>query len=63
MATVESFSTTGLDPRRKLNYWNERASETFSPLASDPVDIRTFTGSISRATIGDLTLAEVHSDA
>ena len=63
MATVESFSTFGLDPRRKLSYWNDRATETFSPLVSDPADIRTFNGSIARATIGDLTLAEVYSDA
>ena len=63
MATVESFSTAGLDPRRKLTYWNDRASESFSALVSDPVDIRTFTGSIQRASIGDLTLAEVYSDA
>ena len=63
MATVESFSTFGLDPRRKLSYWNDRACETFSPLVSDPVDIRTFNGSIARAAIGDLTLAEVYSDA
>src|SRR3569832_1017362 len=63
MATVESFSTTGLDPRRKLTYWNDRACETFSPLVSDPVDIRTFNGSIARATIGDLSLAEGYSDA
>ena len=63
MATVESFSTTGLDPRRKLTYWNERACESFSPLVSDPADIRTFNGSIARAAIGDLSLAEVYSDA
>ena len=59
MASVESFSTAGLDPRRKLTYWNERACESFSPLVSDPADIRTFNGSISRAAIGDLTMAEV----
>jgi AraC-like DNA-binding protein len=63
MATVESFSTFGLDPRRKITYWNERACESFSPLVSDPVDIRTFNGSISRAAVGELTLAEVYSDA
>jgi AraC-like DNA-binding protein len=34
-----------------------------SPLSSDPVDIRTFSGSLLRAAIGELTLAEVHSDA
>jgi hypothetical protein len=63
MATVESFSTAGLDPRRKLTYWNERACESFSPLVSDPADIRTFNGSIARASIGDLSIAEVYSDA
>ena len=46
MASVESFSTIGLDPRRKLTYWNDRACETFSPLVSDPADIRSFNGSI-----------------
>ena len=53
----------GLDPRRKLSYWNERATESFSPLVSDPADIRSFNGSISRTRIGDMTIAEVYSDA
>jgi AraC-like DNA-binding protein len=63
MARIVSFSTAGLDPRRKLAHWNDRACESFSPLVSDPVDIRTFDGSIARTTIGDLTLAEVYSEA
>jgi AraC-like DNA-binding protein len=63
MAQVESFSTAGLDPRRKLAFWNDRACESFSPLVSDPVDIRSFNGSIARTTIGDMTLAEVYSEA
>jgi AraC-like DNA-binding protein len=63
MAHVESFSTAGLDPRRKLAFWNDRACESFSPLVSDPVDIRSFNGSIARAAIGDITLAEVYSEA
>jgi hypothetical protein len=63
MAHVESFSTVGLDPRRKLAFWNDRANETFSPLVSEPEDIRAFNGSIVRGTIGDMTLAEVYSDA
>ena len=63
MPHIESFSTSGLDPRHKLNYWNERATESFSPLVSDPADVRNFAGSIARATIGDLTLAEACSDA
>lgn len=63
MAQIESFSTAGLDPRRKLALWNDRACESFSPLVSDPVDIRTFNGSIARTAIGDMTLAEVYSEA
>ena len=63
MAHIESFSTVGLDPRRKLAFWNDRASESFSPLVSEPDDIRMFNGSITRGSIGDMTLAEVYSDA
>src|SRR6478672_6719439 len=63
MAQIASYSTAGLDPRRKLAYWNDRACESFSPLVSDPVDIDSFDGSITRTTIGDLTLAEVYSEA
>ena len=63
MAQLESFSTEGLDARRKLSYWNDRTSESFSPLVSDPADIHTFNGSITRGTIGDITLAEAFSEA
>jgi AraC-like DNA-binding protein len=60
---MQSFSTAGLDPRRRLAYWNERAGESFSPLVSDPVDIGSFHGSIERTAIGDLSLAEAYSEA
>src|SRR5260370_22632812 len=63
MAYIESFSTAGHDPRGKLAFWNDRASESFSPLVSEPEDIRVFNGSIVRGTIGDMTLSEVYSDA
>src|SRR3974390_306347 len=63
MAQIESFTTAGLDPRRKLAFWNDRACESFSPLVSDPVDIRSFNGSISRAGIGGMTPPEVSSEA
>ncbi len=63
MTQIVSFSTAGLDPRQKLTSWNERASESFSPLVSDPVDIHTFNGAIARTEIGELTLADVYSEA
>lgn len=63
MANMESFSTFGLEPRRKLAFWNDRASEGFSPLESEPEDICVFNGSIVRGSIGVMTVAEVYSDA
>jgi len=63
MTHIVSFSTAGLDSRHKLSCWNEQASESFSPLVSDPADIRTFNGSIARTVIGELTLADVYSEA
>src|SRR5665213_615718 len=63
MTQIVSFSTAGLDPRRKAAYWNEHACESFSPVVSVPVDIRTFDGWIARTAIGDMMLADVYSEA
>jgi AraC family transcriptional activator of tynA and feaB len=63
MAHIESFSTVGLDPRVKLAFWNDKASESFSPLLSQPDNIRHFNGSIVRSSIGEMSLAEVYSEA
>jgi len=63
MTNIESFTTVGMDSRRKLAFWNDRACESFSPLVSDPLDLRNFNGSITRATVGDLLIAEVYSEA
>ena len=63
MAHLETFSTIGLHPRRKLEYWNDTASASFTPMVTDPVDPRAFTGLLTRSRVGDLTVAEVYSDA
>jgi AraC-like DNA-binding protein len=63
MAHLETFSTSGLDPRRKLEFWNDSACSSFTPIVSDPVDPRTFQGEITRSRVGELTVAEVYSDA
>jgi AraC family transcriptional activator of tynA and feaB len=62
MVQFETFSTGGLEPRRKLEYWNETACHSFTPIVSDPVDIRSFNGELTRTLVGDLRLAEVYSD-
>jgi AraC-like DNA-binding protein len=60
---MQCFTTSGVDPRRKLAYWNEHAGASFTPLVSDPADIGAFHGSIVRTTIGELSLAEACSEA
>jgi AraC-like DNA-binding protein len=63
MLQLETFTTAGLDPRRKIEYWNDTAAASFTPLVSDPVDLRNFAGRLSRTRLGDITIAEVYSDA
>ena len=63
MAHLETFSTAGMDPRRKMEYWNDMACASFTPLVSDPLDLRTFSGRLSRTRVGELSVAEVFSDA
>jgi AraC-like DNA-binding protein len=63
MSRIESYSTSGVDPRKKLTYWNDCASECFLPLVCDPIDAENFNGSISRATMGECTLSEVSADS
>ena len=62
MVQFETFTTVGLDPRRKIECWNDFASDSFTPLVSDPVDARTFNGEVVRTCVDDLQLAEVYSD-
>ncbi len=63
MIQLETFSTAGLEPRRKIEFWNDMAAASFTPLVSDPVDLRNFSGRLSRSRLGDMTVAEVYSDA
>ena len=63
MAHLERFSTVGMEPRRKFEFWNEMACASFTPISSDPLDLRSFTGRLARTRVGDLSAAEVFSDA
>jgi AraC-like DNA-binding protein len=63
MAPLETLSTTGLDARKKLEYWNDVVCSTFTPNATHPADPKSFCGWLTRTTVGDLRLAEVYSDA
>jgi AraC-like DNA-binding protein len=63
MANLETFSTAGMDPRRKFEFWNDMACASFTPISSDPLDLRSFTGRLTRTRFGELSVAEVFSDA
>ena len=63
MAHLETFSTAGMDPRRKFEYWNETACASFTPISSDPFDLRAFNGRLARTRVGELSAAEVFSHA
>src|SRR5262245_23724186 len=63
MPQLQTFSTAGLTPRRKLEYWNDIACDTFTPVVSDPLDLSAFSGALMRTKAGDVSVAEVDSDA
>lgn len=62
MAQLETLSTSGLLPRRKIEFWNDIASSTFSPLVSDPANVSDFRGHLTRTTNSPVRIAEVYSD-
>jgi AraC-like DNA-binding protein len=61
MARLETFSTSGLAPRRRLEFWNDLACSTFTPIVADPLDLEAFRPSLARASVGEVLLSEVHS--
>ncbi|MGH8216967.1 MAG: helix-turn-helix domain-containing protein [Steroidobacteraceae bacterium] len=61
MARLETFCTSGLAPRRRLEFWNDLTCSTFTPIVADPLDLDAFRPSLSKATVGEVLLSEVHS--
>jgi AraC-like DNA-binding protein len=60
---MESFSTLGLPSRRKMSYWSEVSSETFSTLQIVARDRESFEGRLYREVVGPMALADVCSSA
>lgn len=61
MSAFETFATDGVEPGRRLEFWNEIACKTFTPVVSDPLDVSTFAARLTRTRIGALRIAEVRS--
>lgn len=50
-----------MEPGRRLEFWNEIACKTFTPVVSDPVDPSTFAARLTRTQLGALRISEVRS--
>lgn len=62
MTQLETFSTAEQPQHRRLEYWNDLTGSAFTPLVTDPVDRRGFTGRLTRTQLGDIRLSEARSD-
>ncbi|HVO47570.1 MAG TPA: helix-turn-helix domain-containing protein [Steroidobacteraceae bacterium] len=61
MTVCETFSADDPQPARRLEYWNDLASRTFTPVESRPADPESFTAQLSRVQIAGLCVAQVAS--
>jgi len=61
--TVEKFSSAAVPPRRRLDYWNEIAAVTHTPVSLQPVDPLSYAPVLECARIGDALIGCVTSTA
>lgn len=56
------YSTAETSPERRVEYWNDAISETFTQLVSDPVHSQRFQGSLETRQLGDVRFGKVRCD-
>src|SRR5579884_4018017 len=61
MSKLESVSTAGLDPRKRLDFWNAAVSTNVIAAAADPLDRAGFCGLLKRCDVDSIRLAEISS--
>jgi len=59
MSLIETFSTSELPVSRRLQYWNDLACSTFTPIVADPVDVQTYAPHMTRTTIDGIRVGLV----
>jgi AraC-like DNA-binding protein len=61
MPGLESFSTEGLPPQRRLEYWNALHDKALTPTVTDASDLETFAPSLIRTRVADLWVGQICS--
>lgn len=56
---VAQWSTCSVNPKSRLDYWNELASTCFIPLAIDERDHTPFNGAMSRVDLGKIHISRI----
>jgi AraC-like DNA-binding protein len=62
MAELQTFSTSSVEPHRRVEYWNSLTGSALTPLAASPLNRRDFSGRLMRREIGPVRLVDVESD-
>lgn len=63
MARLESLSTEGIAPAKRVAFWNEAICESLTGLSTEPLRPTSFSGRLSRGDVGGLRFVEFSSDA
>ena len=58
---MDVYSTKGLSPKIRREYWNDAICETFTDLVTDMVDDSHFHASLTSVSLGDITYARVQT--
>jgi AraC-like DNA-binding protein len=61
LSKLESVSTAGLEPRKRLDFWNAAVSTNVVEAAAAPLDRTGFCGLLERCDVNTIRLAEISS--
>jgi AraC family transcriptional regulator, positive regulator of tynA and feaB len=61
ISKLESVSTAGLEPRKRLGFWNAAVSTSVVEAAADPLEPAGFCGLLKRCDVDTIRLAEISS--
>lgn len=63
MLQLQTLSTDGLPPNKRIEFWNDAACQTLAVQCAEPVSPLEFSGSMKLAHLNDLRIIELSSEA